>query len=278
MIISDKYEFAFIHIPKCAGSSVRNKLRYIDSQASFYGAVKEHPSLGKIDYGHIPLIYLQSYFPNEYQKLGSYNTFCVIRDPYERFPSSMAQYLRMYKNLQLSALSKKQFKGEVENLIRSLERHANMVCLPYDLIHFQRQVSYILNGDRQVVRNIYTIENIEDLLVDLMKNAGLAIPSDDFQNFKKKINPTKVFKNNTLGYVFNIIKPFSTKILKNSPWTFKGKISKHLYIKPQEKFNDILNSEYVKDFISEFYHDDIQFYKSKIELQQLHNDIQGAEI
>lgn len=276
MIISDKHEFIFIHIPKCAGSSIRNKLKYIDSKASSYGAVKFHPILGKIDYGHIPLFYLQSYFPNEYEKLNRYYSFCVIRNPHERFPSSLAQHLRMYKNMKLSDLSKKQFKAEIEKLIGSLEKHKNMICLPYDLIHFQKQMSYIFHDGRQIVRNIYTTANIEALHIDLIKNVGLIEPLDGTKEFKQ-VNPTKVFKNNTLGYIFNVIKPFSTTILKHSPWNFQGKISKHLYIKPQEKFNDILNSEYVTDFISEFYHDDIQFYKSKIELQQLHNDIQGAE-
>jgi hypothetical protein len=261
MIISEKYHFVFIHIPKCAGSTIRNRLKFIDSTASFYGALQEHSGFGKIDYGHIPLSVLEKHFPESYKKLQDYFSFCIIRDPHERFPSSLAQHLRMYKNLKLADLSKSQFKVETEKMIGLLEKHRNIACLPYDLIHFQKQVSYVFNGENKIIKNVYTIENVNSVFIDLSIKTGLEISTNDIST-GKKVNRSLVFRNHTLGYVFDLIKPFTAKVLKHSPWNFKGKVSQYVYMKPKEKFNDILSSNYVKAFINDYYRDDIMFYQS----------------
>ncbi len=262
MIISDKHNFVFIHIPKCAGSSLRTILNKIDTSAYSTNFVKDHPVLGKTDYTHIPLVVLEKYFPEAYRKTQDYFSFCIIRDPHERFPSSIAQHLKMYKSLRLTYLSKRRFKVEVEKVIGSLEKHKNSECMPYDLIHFQKQISYIFNGGNQIVENIYTIDNVNSVFVDLSSKTGLEISIKN-PSTRKKANASKAFRNNTLGFLFHLIRPYTAMVLKHSPWNFKGKVSQYMYLKPKEKFHDILSSAYVKDFINDYYRDDIKMYENQ---------------
>ena len=52
MILSDRYRFVFIHVPKCAGTSVRAAVApYHDADSRFLKGVELHPDLGEIDFG-----------------------------------------------------------------------------------------------------------------------------------------------------------------------------------------------------------------------------------
>ena len=88
MIIDDEHRVAFVHIPKCGGTSVRNQLAAIDScKGEFYGR-RPHERLGLLDYCHIPLQTLAREFPTAYEKVGAYQSFAIVREPHARFASA----------------------------------------------------------------------------------------------------------------------------------------------------------------------------------------------
>lgn len=97
MIIDDTHQFVFVHIPKCAGSSVHAQLSLFDARdpASHRGGV--HPVLGPIHFAHIPLRFLRDHFPAEFAKLGVYRSFALTRDPRARFVSATVQHLREFR-------------------------------------------------------------------------------------------------------------------------------------------------------------------------------------
>lgn len=96
MIISDTYRFAFIHIPKCAGTTVRQYFDKYDQKAIESG-LKSHPEFGVFDYNHIPLHVLHYFFLTEYEKVRAYYSFAILRDPFARFPSSVNMRLVLHK-------------------------------------------------------------------------------------------------------------------------------------------------------------------------------------
>ncbi len=80
MIISDKHQFAFVHIPKCAGTSLRSILQHFDDRGSkFTGRVDHHTELGELDYVHIPLFALREHFRPEFEAVQQYWSFAVVR-------------------------------------------------------------------------------------------------------------------------------------------------------------------------------------------------------
>ena len=56
MIIDDQNKFVFVHIPKCAGSSIRSKLDVFDTTGGFLRPpVQEVDGVGLLDLAHLPL-------------------------------------------------------------------------------------------------------------------------------------------------------------------------------------------------------------------------------
>ena len=76
MIVSDEHRFVFIHIPKCAGGSVRSVLRELDSTGGRFSETYEmHRMIGKVDMTHIPLNVLRENYPDVYKKIEDYYFF-----------------------------------------------------------------------------------------------------------------------------------------------------------------------------------------------------------
>src|SRR5690554_2986132 len=97
MIINDAHQFVFIHIPKCAGTAVRVRLGEFDSSGGAFSISKGfHTEIGELDMAHIPLPVLKRFFPEPYEKVRTYESFAIVRDPFQRFSSSLFQRLMMF--------------------------------------------------------------------------------------------------------------------------------------------------------------------------------------
>ncbi|WP_419308077.1 sulfotransferase family 2 domain-containing protein [Chromohalobacter israelensis] len=258
MIISDHYRFAFVHIPKCAGITVRNKLkRYDDLRGEFENRVENHPELGMLDYVHIPLSTLKEYFSDEYRKVESYRAFCVVRDPYSRFGSSLSQRIKMYCG-GLQKISRKELAKELDKTIEFLTREASLEQLPAQYIHFQRQVSYIYVEGRQVVDQVFLVERLDKLYDYIEYLSGEPVAKSD-----ERLNQALAYKNQVLKNVGEVIRPIARMAI---PGKLKGPAHKVLdgifYDSSDKMFKEILSSSYVEDFVAEYYSEDIVLYDS----------------
>ena len=96
MIISDSQKFAFLHVPKCAGTTIRQALLQYDSRKNHYWLYQKIciSSPGKenitriIDKAHLPLKILQRLYPRDYALLFEYSTFATCRHPRKRLISA----------------------------------------------------------------------------------------------------------------------------------------------------------------------------------------------
>ena len=123
MIISDRNKFVFIHIPKCAGTSVRSRIEHLDDRRGAYSSrLDEHPELGLLNYVHIPLSTLRDHFPHEYECVKAYRSLAIMRNPAERFVSSVSQYCNRYSDVEMRNHSIKTLRRQVDRLI---ELHQN---------------------------------------------------------------------------------------------------------------------------------------------------------
>jgi hypothetical protein len=94
VIISETKAFVFIHVPKCAGTSIRNSLSPHDTRNNYFwmhhylhGASESSPSL-PIDKAHMPLAILKNLYPSDFVLLSEYTTFAASRHPLERLISA----------------------------------------------------------------------------------------------------------------------------------------------------------------------------------------------
>jgi hypothetical protein len=263
MIISDKYRFAFVHIPKCAGIYVRNCLaKYDDTHGAFTSRVEKHPQLGLLDYVHIPLAVLEEYFADEYTKVCDYASYAVIRNPYERFPSAMAQRLRQYGAKGIQQLSRQEIVAETERVMHWIAAHRDMAVFPPEYIYFQPQVSYIFNGDARIVKHVYLLEQVDAMLADLEQLSGEQIrPAQAADN-----NVTRVYRSEPLRRAFETIRPlydrFGLKLLPQAAIDFlKGLVFTPGGKKSKSHLDEIFASREIIDFINDVYRADIDFYR-----------------
>ena len=112
MIISDRHQFILVHIPKCAGVSIKKPLRCIDDSAGAFSRIADHPALGRIHWAHIPITDLKTHFPEIYDKLCSYCSVAIVRDPIDRFVSAVFQRMREFQGAEQSEITPRKFAAD----------------------------------------------------------------------------------------------------------------------------------------------------------------------
>ena len=227
MIISDRYRFVFIHIPKCAGSFVRRQLLpYDDTDGRFSGKREQKPVLGVWDYAHIPLSILRQYFPSDFERVQTHNSFAVIRNPFERFPSSIAQRLKQFGGTPLHTLGPKEIEREVESTISYLSQSAEITDASY--VHFTRQSEYLELNDKRIVRNLYSTDTIDQMLHDIADLIGKPIVGNNSQSI---VNQTAVYRHEAMRRLFEAMRPMlGGPISMLLPEKAKRTIRRFLYI------------------------------------------------
>jgi len=172
MIISDEHRFAFVHIPKCAGTSIRKGLRSIDTAQVAFDRIDAHPVLGMVHYGHLTLDDLATHFPAEFDKITSYRSVAILRDPVDRFFSALFQRLREFKRLDQSQITSAVVEGEARDIVKRL-REGGRLELEY--VHFTRQSAFIDHGGRRVVESLYPVDQLQGAFAFIESCTGVRI-------------------------------------------------------------------------------------------------------
>ena len=86
MLISESNNFCFIHNPKCAGTTVRNSLRVLCDNDNFW--MFDDLYGRKVDKAHLPAVFFERLYPDDYKRVESLFTFGFVRNPYSRLISA----------------------------------------------------------------------------------------------------------------------------------------------------------------------------------------------
>jgi len=171
MIIDDTHRTAFVHIPKCGGTSISLQFGEFDSYGGAFRRKGVHPTLGAIHYAHIPLRYLKQCYPVEFQKVSTYRSFALTRDPHARFASATFQRLEEFGGVPKLHITGELALREARAVIRWLTERESFCDLEY--IHFSRQIDYVSLDGRQVVGDVYPLERIAALATALEANCHI---------------------------------------------------------------------------------------------------------
>lgn len=258
MIICDRHEFAFVHIPKNAGSSVRRQIREYDDCKGLFSDVQPHERLGRIDFGHIPLATLRAEFPAELEKLRAYTAYAVIRNPLERFGSSLRQTLHFYEGKLPAEMTAEEIRTHTARLIARLR--ANPEPLDPQLIFFARQIDFVdLDGER-ITDRLYPLERVSALIEDISRRVGVPLDTQRRANrdlsFRSRalIRPAyavnDLFFRHAPAWLHEGVKRAVVPLL-----THRGSATQRL---------GVTEDAMVKDFVSEHYAADIALYRSLV--------------
>lgn len=256
MVISDRFRFAFVHIPKCAGTSIRSALRaYDDTGGAYTERVETHPLIGPLDYVHIPLAVLQSAFPAAFAKLSAYRSFAVLRDPMDRFRSALAQRLFQYRDRKIEQYGDDDLRREIDAVIEELEVATLPIIRP-DLIHFARQVDYVVHDGVRVVEDLYDITQLAELGRDLSQVIG-----DRLEVGQE--NRSYIARSDAARWTIRRLTPISRRVRPlPGAMQVRSLLRSLLTVPMTEQLPASLSTDEVRAFVRDFYRDDYRLRDS----------------
>ena len=136
----------------------------------------EHADLGSLDFSHIPLVILREHFPDDFACICHYASFALIRDPFERFASSLHEYLHWSYALKLADLSPQQTTKFSAEAIGRLQVYSDGAPVTdSELIHFSRQTDFIEIDGKPIVSCLFAIEDLDAMMASIGKLIGQPI-------------------------------------------------------------------------------------------------------
>jgi hypothetical protein len=249
MIISDQHRFVFVHIPKCAGVSVKRALRPIDDSEGGFSRIGEHPVLGRIHFAHIPLDDLADNFPDVYAKFDRYRSVAIVRDPADRFISAIFQRLREFKGLQQSQITPEVVETEVRHVMGHLTSEPGRLSLEY--VHFNRQSDYIFRDGARVVKSVFALRHMERAAEFIDACTGIRIVNERLnRSTELRVGALRPFVRRLRGpYNRFVPLPMRQKLrAKLQRAGIYGDIEKQRYIQPDGPICRFLRDYYQDDY------------------------------
>lgn len=163
MIISHRFQTVFLHIPKNAGTAIRNVVKAGDPESDHSWGYRFLPRLYRFgDSAHLPLVDLP---PDKLSYVNQYTCFAVLRDPLERFVSATSQHFSQHKYR--TPRTPAQLLGEIDS-----------IRIRYDpaYIHFCPQHFYTHINERQVVSHLFQMNDpeLDSKVLDFLRGRGFA--------------------------------------------------------------------------------------------------------
>jgi len=258
MIISDRHRFAFVHIPKCAGMSLRTALsRYDDTAGRYDRRLDDHPAYGRLDYTHLPLDLLAEIEPDDYGRLVRYAAFAVVRDPMERFQSALNQRAKMYLGTELSRLETAELHAEIDRAIAYLAEEPRVPAPEH--VHFTRQAAFIRHGGRQVVEHVFALERLGDLVAALERVIGAPLGEVG------RINRTWVFRHPALREPVRIAGWLARSLLPTSTAERLRVAARATLLEPLDhRLLPAFGAQGVRDFVDGHYAEDKALHRTAL--------------
>ena len=270
MIINHDANFAFVHIPKCGGTTVAKQLHHYDQGELSQPGFAEISGLGTVDRMHIPLEVLRQHFPETFRKLRNYRSYALIRHPLKRFQSSVFQYNVMYGD---NAVTRTQLELSVNRIIEDLNEFddGTRSALPHTHIHFQRQADYIYSAGERLITHLYRLDEIDAMLsdaTDYLIGAGGTVP--DRPNPHAFPTATRVAQHNQSRVYRSKLHALTARIGGRVIRTISGqqlyseiaKSSRGLFLTTNiDSYAPIFNSDHVRQFVDEYYAEDLKIYE-----------------
>ncbi len=256
MIISDALRFAFIHVPKCAGSSVRTQLKAIDSYKGAFIKTGFHEQLGNIDYSHIPLLYLREHFREEFDKIDQYDSFALVRDPRVRFVSAVLQRIRTFKHIPHSHLTTKTIISNALEAIDWLSQRNTFADIEY--IYFAPQSWFLVLDGRQIVENVFPVDRMAEFARVLDLQYGITVDAAVRENASMVVNSPLLRR--MQAALLPIYRPLLSDRLSES--AVRALIALGIIVPAGKQYDLVLQDEDVAAFVASYYADDFALLRS----------------
>ncbi|MCA0044713.1 sulfotransferase family 2 domain-containing protein [Celeribacter litoreus] len=173
-IILHSKSFWFVHNPKVGGSSLRTQIGKLDETGrKFFHVSEDHPVLGPIFMGHVPLDAMRTYFAEDFDRIKGYETFAMVRDPMDRFRSAYAQRSKQFTDERMRDQDTARRQAGIEEVLCYLETRPTV--FKEDFCHFQPQADYVELDGQRFIKHLYRLEEIEAAMQDISAQIGVTL-------------------------------------------------------------------------------------------------------
>lgn len=259
MIINAQHDFGFVHIAKCAGSTIRQQLRDYDDLEGRLSRTMRIDGYGRINGSHLPLQVLADVFPDELAALRRVTSYTVCRDPLGRFASGIAQRLRGPLGREPGEMTRAEIAAEIDSVIVYLDALNGFPTIDYTL--FVPQIDYVELAGERVVTHVVPIERMNLLFDAIERVHGLPIQRDTVWN------PTVTYRNPRLVKPLNRLKKFARKRLPVRQYGKLRDLGVRVFTRkgvPQLE-EAVKGSDRVRDFVQSYYAQDIALHRRSLE-------------
>jgi hypothetical protein len=158
VIVNNALSLIIMHIPKCAGKSLRQAFAPEDPSGKFWHWKYSQANFSWQDMAHIPLDQLRG-FP-EWDLLEKYTVIAVVRNPVDRFYSALSEHRAQHNKKDMSDID--------------ILKNVDLLHIHHDpqYIHFMPQYRFTHLGNKQKVDYIARQENLRDDLLYIGQKAG----------------------------------------------------------------------------------------------------------
>lgn len=254
LIISDRHKFAFVHIPKCAGTSVRNALRDLNDP-SLKRMFFDHETLGKLHFTHLPLWLLREHFPDIFDRLCAYTSFAYTRDPMERFGSAVMQHSREFLGYASADITSTILVDTAAETIRFLTAHPKST--DHRFVHFTPQIDFVELDGECIVDNIDPVGDFSRLN-HFLSDHGLNTIKETTRD-----NATVEPGSESLKSILNNLRPIYRKLLppkvKTAIWL--KLIDAGVYRPRVDGYAPLRQNKEIASFVYDFYGQDFELFE-----------------
>lgn len=254
MIISHRHQIAFVHIPKCAGTSVRSQLNAISDTEIRFAKFKMHPVLGRVHMGHLPLWVIRDHYPDYFESLCAYRTYAVCREPHARFQSAVSEQL----GDRLHGKSQRESQDlMVDTALRAIDAISGTKRLvDGNYCVFIPQTHFVYLDCKKIVKKIFQMQDVNILLQEISDISGKEFSThsrnNQSLNFRVKSLEKPLRRLNEMAS-FALPKSIHNKT--------KQYVQKIAVRPPSEKVQVLKQRRDIYEFVEEYYFDDFLLYE-----------------
>lgn len=251
MIVSDRYKFAFIHIPKNGGTSIRASLQSLhDLNVRFSGRGYLGENYVWLD--HLPLDRLSRDFPEVIARLETYDSFATFRHPITRFGSALSEYIQQVKRTEPANASRRLFVEAYREVEAKLTKYPHV--LDWKFIYFRCQSDFIFLNGRQMVKTVVPVAHM-----DLILQRASALTGQEFALHHR--NPTLEYRGHVAAWLSEGRK--LAHVLLRDHYAKSRRLGQRILMRHGKNDNkNLALSHEMTEFIKEFYKRDFGVFAS----------------